>query len=319
MRFVNLYPHRNHHPGHVLQWKFGFRRESREEVEEHFFDEDDLLAQAADREMIRNPGPGTIQVTWIGHACFLLQVGGVNLLVDPVFREYCAPVPVPGFRRLHPPGLTLDELPPVDGVLITHNHYDHLESQTIRALGEGVSCFVPAGLESWMRRRGKPKTKGFAWWDSESIGDDCVLHCVPAQHFSSRSFHDRNATLWCGWIVEIGSARVYIVGDTGYCPVFPEIRERIGAMDVSIIPIGAYRPRWLMHPVHVDPREAVQIHLDVESRVSVASHWGTFQLTDEPLDEPPALLRKAMMERAVDLESFRVLRVGEILRVGDSI
>ena len=141
------------------------------------------------------------------------------------------------------------------------------------------------------------------------------IHCVPAQHFAARGLFDRNGTHWCGWVVRTSERSVYFAGDTGYCPVFKEIGARFGGFDLALIPIGAYRPRWLMKPMHVDPEEAVQIHLDVRSRGSVAGHWGTFTLTDEPLNEPPLLLQRVLAQRSLPPGEFRVLNFGESIEV----
>ena len=310
-RFQNQHPHDSHHVGHILQWKLGLRREGSPEVAEQWIRADDLQAIAVNSTQIEAPDQRCVQVTWIGHASFLVQVAGRNFLFDPVFDTYCSPLPLPGLKRLHPPALTLSDLPKLDGVFVSHNHYDHLEKRTIRALGATVSCHAPVGLSNWLGRLGVRDCSEYAWWDAVPIDDELTVHCVPAQHFSSRGLHDRNQTLWCGWVLEMAGFKIYFVGDTGYAPLFREIRQRIGAMDVSIIPIGAYRPRSVMQPVHVDPCEAVAIHLDVESRHSIASHWGTFRLTDEPLWEPPALLRQACNVHEVSADEFRILRIGE--------
>ena len=215
-------------------------------------------------------------------------------------------------RRLAGPAVDLKTLAHVDGVFITHNHYDHLDRETIERLPADMPFIVPAGLSRWFSALGRTNVQELDWWNSTHFAGHEVT-CVPAQHFSSRTLWDRDRTLWAGWILKAGSKTIYIAGDTGYCPVFKEIGARFGPMDLSIIPIGAYEPRWFMEPMHVNPEEAVQIHLDVRSRLSVASHWGTFCLTDEPLEEPPIRLRKALNAAKLGDEQFRTLSIGETI------
>lgn len=214
-----------------------------------------------------------------------------------------------------PPGIAIEAMPPVHEVLISHSHYDHLDVPTLRWLGKECHYWVPSALSSWFHRRGIQKCRELAWWESARVAAELELHCVPAQHFSARTPFDRNRTHWCGWVLRSPSRTIYFAGDTGYCPVFREIGTRFGGVDLALIPIGAYRPRWLMQPIHVDPYEAVQIHLDVRSRQSVACHWGTFRLTDEPLHEPPGVLQKALADRGVPPDQFRALRIGETILV----
>ena len=212
-----------------------------------------------------------------------------------------------------PPGIPFEGLPPIHDVLISHSHYDHLDAPTIERLGSMPNYWLPSGLGAWFHRRGIRQRRELAWWESVHVADDLELHCVPAQHFAARTPFDRDRTHWCGWVLRSPSRSLYFAGDTGYCPVFKEIGQRFGGFDLAMIPIGAYRPRWIMQPMHVDPFEAVQIHLDVRSRQSVACHWGTFPMTDEPLNEPPAALQQAMSARGLPPEQFRVLGFGETI------
>lgn len=260
--------------------------------------------------------PAVPQLVWIGHSTFLFQYRGRTVLTDPVFSERASPFAFVGPRRYTPPALGLDELPPVDLVLISHNHYDHLDEASVlglhRRFGAGLRFCVPEGLGGWFRRRGIDNLIELNWWRSAPLGDRAEAFCVPAQHFSGRGPFDANLSLWCGWILQIADFRLYFAGDTGYGPVFRDIGDVFAPLDLALLPIGAYDPRWFMSGVHVAPEEAVQIHRDVGARHSVGMHWGTFVLTDEPMDEPPRRLHQALVEQGVDPRTFRVLPHGGV-------
>ena len=300
-RFKNLYEHKEHGLMQVLRWKLTTRRKGVLPFSPPIVDAPSTV-----------PGKTQDSVTWIGHNTFLVNAAGKRFLLDPIFSEYCAPIPFQRMRRRATPGLDLKNLANVDGVFITHNHYDHLDRGTIERLPAETPFIVPAGLRSWFSALGRKDVQELEWWNSTEFAGLQVT-CVPAQHFSSRTLWDRDRTLWAGWILKAGLKTIYLAGDTGYCPVFKEIGERFGPMDLAVIPIGAYEPRWFMEPMHVNPEEALQIHLDVRSRLSVASHWGTFCLTDEPMDEPPKRLRKALSAARLGEEQFRALRIGETI------
>lgn len=255
-----------------------------------------------------------VQLTWIGHSTFLIQHRGRNILTDPIFGN-CQPIPSSRLRRAAPPGVAFAALPEIHDVLISHCHYDHLDAPAIKALGDKPNYWLPERLSPWFQRRGIRCCREMAWWESTPLADGLEIHCVPAQHFSARTPFDRNRTHWCGWVLRSMERTIYFAGDTGYCPIFREIGERFGGFDLAMIPIGAYRPRWIMQSIHVDPSEAMQIHLDVRSRQSVACHWGTFRLTDEPLNEPPTVLRQVLAARGLPAEQFRALRFGETIIV----
>ncbi|WP_111657905.1 MBL fold metallo-hydrolase [Isoalcanivorax indicus] len=256
------------------------------------------------------------RLTWIGHASFLFQYRDISLLTDPVFARRASPVQWAGPKRFTPPALTAETVPPINQVLISHNHYDHLDRDTVLALhrrfGRDITWFVPEGVGAWFRRRGIDNLVERGWWQSapHQAGE---AFFVPAQHFSGRGAHDSNRTLWGGWVMDIHDVRLYFAGDTGYGSCFAEIGEVFGEIDLALIPIGAYAPRWFMGPVHVDPDDAVQIHQDVCARTSVAMHWGTFVLTDEPMDEPPRRLAQARAAAGLPDEAFRVLGHGDTL------
>ncbi len=309
-RFINAYPHPAHGLLDVLRWQLGWGK-----IEQPYAASASLpssLPPAAAVGDLSAPAAGLVQLTWIGHSTFLIQHRGRNILTDPIFGN-CQPLPLARLRRVAPPGVPLAALPDIHDVLISHGHYDHLDASAIRALGAAPHYWLPGGLSPWFQRRGIARCRELAWGHSASLAADLDIHCVPAQHFAARTPFDRNRTHWCGWVLRSAARTIYFAGDTGYCPAFREIGERFGGVDLALIPIGAYRPRWLMQPMHVDPYEAVQIHLDVRSRQSVACHWGTFRLTDEPLAEPPAVLRRALAERGVPLAQFRTLRFGETI------
>ncbi len=262
-----------------------------------------------------NPGTaeaGDWQITWIGHSTCLIRIGDRHLLTDPIWSERCSPVSWAGPRRYVPPGLPFDELPRIDAVLISHNHYDHLDRATIRRLGNGPHYFVPLGVAPWLRRQGirAENITELDWWQEAQFAGMRIV-CTPAQHFSGRTLMDRNQTLWCGWAMMAAKVRIYFAGDSGYFPGFVDIGRRLGPFDVALLPIGAYRPRWFMHPVHMDPREALQAFLDVKAHWFVPIHWGTFDLADEPLDEPPKKLFAAARSMRIDSVRIRLLLHGE--------
>ena len=256
-------------------------------------------------------------ITWIGHATVLLQLKGKNILTDPHFSERASPFQWIGPRRVVKPGLDLEELPPIDAVLISHDHYDSLDTTTIKRLlrrdgGDKTIFFVPLGLGSWFRDMDVKRVVELDWWESHEQGD-LQFAAVPAHHWSKRGIISRNRTLWAGWVIVARDFRFYFSGDSGYQPIFKEIGKKYGPFDLAAIPIGAYEPQWFMKYYHLSPEEAVKVHLDVGSRKSVAIHWGTFVLSDEPLDEPPKKLRKAMKEKGIPPHELLALKHGETI------
>jgi L-ascorbate metabolism protein UlaG (beta-lactamase superfamily) len=260
--------------------------------------------------------------TWIGHACVLMQTHGINVLTDPVLSLRASPFRFMGPKRTHPPALAIHELPHIDVVLISHNHYDHLDRDTVLALNRqpgGPPLFlVPLGIAPWMQKLGIAHVRELDWWTTTTV-DKLAFTFVPAQHWSARGLFDRCQTLWGGWAVcaapgEADSFSFFFAGDTGYSKDFEDIGRHFDGFDLALLPIGAYAPRWFMRAQHIDPAEAVKIHQDIRAKRSMAIHWGTFGLADEPLDEPPKLLAQALQEAGIAADRFLLQPQGETLR-----
>ncbi len=252
---------------------------------------------------------GAAVITFIGHATFLIQLPGLTVLTDPVFSERCSPVGWAGPRRARPPGLALDALPPVDLVLVSHNHYDHMDLPSLRRLAaRGVRrAITTAGNTAVLKQAGFAQVEALDWWEQAQAGPVQVT-ATPARHFSRRGRSDMNRTLWAGFSLRAPDGHVLFAGDSGAGPHWQAIRERLGAPGLALLPIGAYEPRWMMAPVHMNPAEAVQAHRDLGAAQSVGMHFGTFQLTDEAIDAPVKALA------ATGVEGFTTLGFGESRR-----
>lgn len=249
-------------------------------------------------------------VSWIGHASFLVRMDGATFITDPIFSHRCSPFSFMGPPRLVPPGVALPALPRLDFATLSHDHYDHTDRATIAALGaRGVPFVVPTGMGALVRGFGA-EARELGWWESVEVAGMRV-HCVPAQHFSGRGLTDRNRRLWAGWVVEGPARRFYHAGDTGYFGGFAEIHERFGPMDLAAMPIGAYLPREMMRIVHVNPEEAVRAAVDLGTRRVLAMHFGTFDLADEPLDEPPRRFRAEASRVGLGEDRAWVMAIGE--------
>ena len=262
-------------------------------------------------------------ITWIGHATMLVQANGLNVLTDPMLSERASPMQSFGPRRAQPPGLSIEQLPPIDVVLISHNHYDHLDKNTALALANRAQAatlfIVPLGVKAWFDDAGIKNVKELDWWDKVDV-KGVEFNFTPVQHWSARALSDRSQTLWGGWVVFGPQTHWYFSGDTGYSQDFADTQKRFadrqtpakgGGFDLALIPVGAYEPRWFMKEQHVNPTEAVQIHQDLKAKRSVGVHWGTFNLTDEPLDQPPKDLAAALRERGMPPDAFTVMAIGE--------
>lgn len=265
---------------------------------------------APDLARLRAPDPAAVQLTWIGHSTWLIQAAGVNLVTDPIWSTHCGPLPLPRLKRASPPGVAFADLPPVHGVVLSHAHFDHCDVPTLRRFGAAPEYAVPSGLAPLVRRCGGVRVQEAEWGQVVQLGA-VRLTFLPAQHFSARSPFDRNVALWGGWLIEAAGRRIYFAADTGNAPFLAELGRWLGGVDLAILPIGAYSPRWFMRPVHCDPAGAVQIHREVGARRSLATHWGTFSLADEPLGEPPVALRAALAEAKIPEAEFRLPSLGE--------
>jgi L-ascorbate metabolism protein UlaG (beta-lactamase superfamily) len=238
---------------------------------------------------------GRVAVTFIGHSTFLIQTSTAAVLTDPVFTTHAGPFGRFGPRRVRPPAFSIGQLPTVDAVLLSHDPYDHLQPSSLRALRRRFKpTFVTTlGLGRFLRWRGLRRVIELDWWASATPVADVEITCLPAQHFSARGVHGRNRTLWSGFLLRSAGRVIYFAGDTGYAGLFKEIGRRLGGIDVALIPIGGYEPRRLMKLAHVNPDEAVWMHLDLRARISIAMHFGTFRLSDEGIDEPVRRLELA--------------------------
>jgi N-acyl-phosphatidylethanolamine-hydrolysing phospholipase D len=302
--FSNPWFHDEHRLRDVLRWKLGLAPK-------------DPPSAAPDEpapvlSFTPEPPPADgWRATWLGHASFLLQGCGKNLLVDPVFSDHCAPLPFPSLKRLVPAPCRPDQLPAIDAVLLSHSHYDHLDLSTLLALGRQTPLWVPEGHAGWLAGKGFREVREIPWFGSAEILPGIRATATPAQHFTARTPFDRNRGHWCGWLLEGGGVKLWHAGDSGYCPAFREIGERLGPIDFGMIPIGAYSPRWFMKPMHLNPEEAVRVFQETRCRRAVAMHWGTFRLTDEPMGEPPLRLAAELGRQGIPAASFGTGGIGQ--------
>ena len=257
-------------------------------------------------------GPGEAAFTFIGQATYLIRTPEAVILTDPFLSDRASPFAFAGPRRVRPPGVPFDKLPRIDIVLLSHNHYDHMDLPALRALHRRDAAFLVTGLGNgrYLARKGVPGAVELDWWGAlDRTG--LKIRFVPAQHWSSRTLRDRRQTLWGGFVIESTAGRIYFAGDTGYFDGFGRIRERFGSPDVALLPIGAYEPRWFMKAQHMNPAEAVQAHIDLGARQSLGMHWGTVQLTDEGIDEPRRALDLARAAQGLAPDAFLAPVPGE--------
>lgn len=255
---------------------------------------------------------GRITVTFVNHATFLIQADGVNILTDPIWSDRASPFQWIGPKRMRPPGIRFEDLPEIHAVIISHNHYDHLDISTVKRLQQKFDplFITPLGVSAYLNEEGIDRTTELDWWQEHPLNDNITIASVPAQHFSGRGLSDRDKTLWCGYVVQTPSGNIYFAGDTGYDGFFEEIGRRYAPIRTALIPIGAYRPRWFMSPIHVDPEEAVLIHKDLNAETSIGMHFGTFPLADDGMDEPRGDLERARIKLQVSPDSFMTIPEG---------
>lgn len=251
---------------------------------------------------------GSASVTWVGHATFAVHDDDDVFLTDPHFGKRSL---VP--KRQQPPGIPIEAVPPDAFAVVSHSHYDHLDEWSVESLPETMAWFVPLGFGEWFRERGREAVE-LDWWESAQHGR-WTITCLPSQHWTRRIGYGTNEWLWCSWLIDSGERRYFFAGDTGYFHGFAEFGRRYGPIDVAMLPIGAYEPRWFMHEQHLDPAEAWRAFGDLRARWMLPMHWGTFDLTDEPLDLPPKVLTRVVEEAGGDLSQVRILDVGELFRL----
>lgn len=282
---------------------------------DHELEADLIPRQPVDVDQLQSADQA--QVTWLGHSTFLIQRGGVHVLTDPIFSDFASPLSFAGPRRYVPHMMDYADLPVIHHVVISHNHYDHLDSATIQQLGNEPLYHVPLGLAEFFRKAGiaEERIREYDWWQAQDL-DGIRIEALPSQHWSARGLFDRYQTLWASWLMVFDDYRIWFAGDTGYNPVqFKDIGAHIGSLDLALIPIGAYSPRSFMKPYHVNPDEAVRMHKDLRAERSIGMHWGTFPLTAERPTEPLAKLQEARERYGVNREEFGTLSLGETRRL----
>ncbi|MFN7982785.1 MAG: MBL fold metallo-hydrolase [Vicinamibacterales bacterium] len=253
-----------------------------------------------------------VTLTFVGHSTFLIQTGGATIITDPVFSKRASPLSFVGPRRVRDAAVAIEHLPPIDIVLLSHNHYDHCDLDSLRYIRKRFDPVMVTPLRNGRiaRKAGYHRVEELDWWE-QTHATPLPVTLTPAQHFSARTPFDRNRALWGSFVVDVDSKRLFFAGDSGYAPHFADVRARLGEVDLALLPIGAYEPRWFMRDIHMNPEEAVQAHLDLGSLHSVGMHFGTFRLTTEAIDEPLRALEEAKREKGVHQHAFRTLDFGQ--------
>lgn len=251
-------------------------------------------------------------VWWLGHACLLLRTADKYTLIDPALSDRASPVRFYGPERKTPAALNIDDLPALDCVLISHNHYDHLDRSTIKKILHRfpqVQFIVPLGLKPWFDKRGARHVTQLDWWESSQAAG-LTVHAVPARHWSMRTLKDRNRSLWCGWVIKNAALSFWFTGDSGYTENLLAVPRTLGPFNLAALPVGAYAPTWFMRGQHMDPEQAVSLHRDLGQPLTIPIHWGVFELADESLDEPPRVLAAAMRAAGLDDIRFSAWKIG---------
>ncbi|MFN1835709.1 MBL fold metallo-hydrolase [Balneola sp. MJW-20] len=264
-----------------------------------------------------SPPDSGMVVTYVNHSTFLIQTAGMNILTDPVWSDRVSPLSFAGPKRFRPPGIRFEDLPNIDLIIISHNHYDHLDIETLRRLNDRFEPLVitPLGVSEYLNQEGINQTAELDWWEENTLSDSFKVHSVPAQHFSGRGLYDRDKTLWSGYLIEAGGRKIYFAGDTGYGDFFNEIGSRFAPIDLGLIPIGAYQPRWFMKPMHIDPSEAIQAHKDIGAVKSFGMHFNTFPMADDGMQDPLNDLQKALENSNPGPVDFSVAQEGRSIRL----
>lgn len=256
-----------------------------------------------------------IFITFINHSTVLIQTRGLNIITDPVFSKKIGPFPLMKINRYRDPGVKMEELPKIDLVLLSHNHYDHLDLKSLRFISvrDNPKILTPLVNSRYLKDHRVRGSKDMDWWDSEKITEEISVACVPSQHFSARAISDRNKTLWSGFVLETHRGNIYFAGDTGYGDFLEKIKERYQKFLLAFLPIGAFKPEWFMGPVHISPEEAVKIHKDLNIETSVAIHFGTFKLADDGQNEAKDKVKEIISKSLVPRVDFRVLENGQTI------
>jgi len=265
-----------------------------------------------DPGILLNPPEDKIQAIWIGHATFLVQMNGITFLTDPIFCERASPVQFAGPARLRPTPIELENIPKIDFVIVSHNHYDHLDREVVEKL-KNTTWIVPKLMKKWFKELTECNVVELDWWDLYKFSPQIEVIYTPCQHWSKRTLNDTRETLWGSFIVRSGEKSVYFSGDTGYCDIFKEVGTKLGPFDLALIPIGAYEPNWFLKPQHVNPEEAVMMHKDIRSKKSIGMHWGTFVLSNEEYFQPREDLIAATQSLPED--EFITVNIGEIIQI----
>jgi len=311
-RFINYNSNKRVHRSVLdfLLWKLKFYNSADEKID---FPKDFSFPKVEKQFNSNEPW-----VMWVGHCTFLIKINNHKILTDPIWTDRCSPFKSIGPQRRHQPSIDLDQLSNIDFVVISHNHYDHLDKKTVMHLNQKfpkIRWIVPLGLKKWFKKRGMTNVFDLDWW--QSYEDDFFqIHAVPAQHYTGRGILDGNKVLWVGYVIESkkDQKKLYFTGDTGYNEIdFKNIGSKFKSIDLCLIPIGTYMPRKFMSPVHIDPKDAVNIHKDVNSKLSVAMHFKTFNLSDEHMKQPPYELYLNLKKQNISLDNFRVLEIGDHL------